>query len=209
MRRLPLFEPGSGKILLPEVESHKRKPDSLGVRIRVAHLAVLAALAFLSLGSGSATAAGTPVRTLSAANKLESQVLGELNAIRGAHGLRPLRLSAPLSAAADSHSRAMGTFGFFEHTSLDGSAFWKRIQRFYGPGSNGSWSVGENLLWSTTGLDASRALKLWMASPGHRKNILTARWLEVGLSAVTVQAAPGVYGGRDVVIVTTDFGVRS
>ena len=48
-----------------------------------------------------------------------------------------------------------------------------------------------------------------MGSPGHRKNILTARWREIGLSALKVAAAPGVYGGRDVVIITTDFGVRS
>ena len=179
------------------------------MRIRAAHLAVLAVLAFLSLGAGGATAAGNPVSTLSAANQLESQVLGELNAIRRAHGLLPLRLSHPLSSAADSHSRAMGTFGFFGHSSRDGSEFWKRVQRFYGPGSYGNWSVGENLLWSTTGLDASGALKLWMASPGHRKNILTPRWREVGLSAVSVPAAPGVFGGRDVVIITSDFGVRT
>jgi uncharacterized protein YkwD len=103
----------------------------------------------------------------------------------------------------------MGTFGFFGHSSHDGSAFWKRVQRYYGKGRYANWAVGENLLWSTTGLDASGALKLWMASPGHRKNILTARWREVGLSAVTVPAAPGVFGGRDVVIITSDFGVRS
>ena len=48
-----------------------------------------------------------------------------------------------------------------------------------------------------------------MGSPGHRKNILTARWREIGLSALKVNSAPGVYGGRDVVIITTDFGVRS
>ncbi len=118
-------------------------------------------------------------------------MLVELNAIRRAHGLEPLRLSRPLTSAADSHSRAMGTFGFFSHSSRDGSEFWKRVKRFYGPGGHGSWSVGENLLWSTTGLDASGALKLWMASPGHRKNILTPRWREVGLSAVSVPAAPG------------------
>ena len=69
--------------------------------------------------------------------------------------------------------------------------------------------MGENLLWSTGGLDASRALKVWMASPGHRKNILTPRWREVGLSAVSVAAAPGVFGGRNVVIITSDFGVRT
>ena len=179
------------------------------MRIRAAHAAVIAALALLSIGAVGATAAGQPVRTVGAANQLESQVLGQLNAVRKAHGLAPLRLSLPLSAAADAHSRAMGTFGFFAHSSRDGSAFWKRVQRYYGKGRYANWSVGENLLWSTTGLGASGALKLWMASPGHRKNILTARWREIGLSAVTVPAAPGVFGGRDVVIITSDFGVRS
>jgi uncharacterized protein YkwD len=156
-----------------------------------------------------ATAAGKPARSLAAADQLEGGVLVELNAIRRAHGLVPVRLSHPLSAAADSHSRSMGRFGYFEHESRDGSAFWKRVQRFYGAGDYGTWSVGENLLWSSGGLDARRALELWMKSPAHRANILTPRWREVGLSAVTVAAAPGVYGGRDVVIITTDFGVRS
>ncbi len=133
----------------------------------------------------------------------------ELNAIRRAHGLVPVRLSPPLSAAADAHSRSMGKFGYFEHESRDGSAFWKRVQRYYGAESYGNWSVGENLLWSSGSVDASRALELWMESPAHRANILTPRWREVGLSAVSVAGAPGVYGGRDVMIITTDFGVRS
>lgn len=179
------------------------------MRSRAVSFAALAAIAVLSLGAGTATAAGTPVRTLSAANRFESQVLVELNAIRRDHGLAPLRASRALESAADSHSQEMGSFGYFAHSSRNGAAFWKRIQRFYGPRGNGSWAVGENLLWSTTGIDAVGALKLWMASPGHRKNILTARWREIGLSAVTVPGAPGVYGGRDVVIITTDFGVRT
>jgi uncharacterized protein YkwD len=176
---------------------------------RIACLAALALLAFASLGAANASAAGTPVRTLSSTSQLESQILGELNAIRRAHGLVPLRSSRPLASAADAHSRAMGTFGFFSHSSRDGSQFWRRVQRFYGPTGSGSWAVGENLLWSTAGLDAAAALKLWMASPAHRKNILTPRWREVGLAAVSVPAAPGVFGGRDVVIVTSDFGVRA
>ena len=161
------------------------------------------------MGAVGATAAGKPARSLAAANQLESGVLVELNAIRREHGLLPVRLSAPLSAAADAHSRSMGRFGYFEHESRDGSAFWKRVQRYYGANSYGTWSVGENLLWSSGGVDPSRALKLWMESPAHRANILTPRWREVGLSAVTVAGAPGVFGGRDIVIITTDFGVRS
>jgi uncharacterized protein YkwD len=176
---------------------------------RLSFLAAICALAVAGVAATGATAAGKPARTLAAANQLESQVLVELNAIRRSHGLTPVRRSPSLSDAADAHSRSMGRFGYFEHESRDGSAFWKRVRRYYGAGGYGTWSVGENLLWSSGSLDASRALKLWMESPGHRANILTARWREVGLSAVTVAGAPGVFGGRDVVIITTDFGVRS
>ena len=42
----------------------------------------------------------------------------------------------------------------------------------------------------------------------RRKIMLTARWREVGLSAVHVPSAPGTFGGREVTIVTADFGVR-
>jgi uncharacterized protein YkwD len=54
----------------------------------------------------------------------------------------------------------------------------------------------------------SGAIKLWLGSPEHRKNMLTARWREIGVAAVHVAGAPGVYKGMDVTIVTTDFGVR-
>ena len=178
-------------------------------RTSISVLALAVALTLLASFAAGATAAPQPVRTLAAADVLETQVLAELNKVRRQHGLVPLRLSKQLSAAADSHSRSMGTYGFFSHDSRDGSEFWKRVQRFYGPRGYATWSVGENLLWSSGDLAAATAVKLWMESPGHRKNILTARWREIGLSAVSVGSAPGVFGGHDVVIVTTDFGVRS
>ena len=183
-------------------------PHSLAVRFAL--LATLVAcLVSLGAGATAATAAPKPTRTIAADALLETTVLAELNAIRRAHGLTPLRRSTPLAAAANSHSRDMARFGFFEHESRDGSAFWHRVKRFYGSRGYGNWSVGENLLWSTTGIDARRAVELWMKSPGHRKNILTARWREIGLAAVVVAGAPGIYDGRDVVIITTDFGVRT
>jgi hypothetical protein len=39
--------------------------------------------------------------------------------------------------------------------------------------------------------------------------MLSARWRDVGVGAVYTRSATGVYGGRDVTIVTADFGVRS
>jgi len=164
-----------------------------------------------ALGMGSATteAAASPTHANGATSALESQVLAELNGIRRAHGLRALRLAPSLGAAADFHSEAMGRYGFFAHESRDGSGFQERVKRFYAPTGNGTWSVGENLLWASNGVGAAAALRAWMASPGHRKNILTARWREIGVSIVAVDRAPGVFGNRDVTIITTEFGVRS
>jgi uncharacterized protein YkwD len=51
-------------------------------------------------------------------------------------------------------------------------------------------------------------LAMWIASPEHLRNLLTARWREIGISAVHVSSAPGVFQGQSVTIVTTDFGVR-
>jgi uncharacterized protein YkwD len=72
----------------------------------------------------------------------------------------------------------------------------------------GQEEVGENLLWSSPDVDPQGALNLWVSSPEHRANLLTARWREIGVSAIHVAAAPGTYNGLDVTIVTTDFGVR-
>ena len=173
--------------------------------IRIALLVALVAV----LGAFAApTAAPAPQRGSSSLSALESGVLQELNRVRAEHGLQPVHLSARLTAAADQHSAEMAADGYFEHESHDGSAFWKRIARYYAASGYGYWSVGENLLWSSPDVDPAKALELWMNSPEHRKNILTARWREIGVSAVHVAAAPGAYHGLDVTIITTDFGVR-
>ena len=140
---------------------------------------------------------------------LDTGVLVQLNAIRVAHGLVPLRLNPTLSAAAESHSAEMVADGYFAHESVDGAPFWKRLTRYSSTAPHGAWSVGENLLWSSPGVGASKALDLWMASPEHRANILASRWREIGIAAVHVASASGTYGGRPVTVITTDFGVRS
>jgi uncharacterized protein YkwD len=176
--------------------------------VRTRLVALLFVLASVVVFTGGALAAAEPARSIAAADTLEAGVLAELNAIRREHGLMPLRLAPSLSSAADSHSRAMARYGFFSHDSRDGTEFWQRVQRFYDPDGHGRWSVGENLLWASPTVAPSKALQMWMASPGHRKNILTARWREIGLSAVTAASAPGVFGNRDVTIITTEFGTR-
>ena len=177
------------------------------MRVLFIPLAVVAAVAVLGLGAGSAGAAVASAQVVTAENQLESEILVGLNAMRRARGTAPLRLSTALSAAAEAHTRSMARYGFFAHESRDGRTVMQRVRPYYA--RPGGWSVGENLLWSTEGLAAREALSLWMGSPGHRRNMLTASWRDVGLAAVSVPAAPGVYHGLDVVIVTMTFGTRS
>ena len=177
--------------------------DVRGARTFIA-VALVALLSALAAPAAHSSKAGNRV----VLSSLESGVLSQLNKIRLQHGLQPVKISARLTASAAQHSREMGADGYFAHNSHDGTAFWKRIGRWYESNGYGYWSVGENLLWSSPQVDPVDALQLWMDSPEHRANILTARWREIGISAVHVAAAPGTYKGREVTIITTDFGAR-
>jgi uncharacterized protein YkwD len=154
-----------------------------------------------------ATSATASPRTRAVAlSPLESGVLLDINAFRAQHGLAKLRVNPKLTAAARAHSSQMARDGYFAHESADGSPFWKRVQSFYT--RTRFWSVGENLLFASPTIDPNGALKLWLASPEHRRNLMNPLWREIGVSAVHATAAPGAYQGMDVTIVTTDFGVR-
>src|SRR3954462_762270 len=167
---------------------------------------LLAAALVSAVGAASATA--SPRTPAAALSPLESGVLVDINAFRSQHGLARLRLNTKLTAAARAHSTQMAADGYFAHESADGSPFWRRVQSFYASSPWRFWAVGENLLWSAPSIDPRGALKLWLASPEHRKNLMNRRWREIGVSAVHAAAAPGMYKGMDVTIVTTDFGVR-
>jgi uncharacterized protein YkwD len=171
---------------------------------------VVASAAILATPAGAFVDRAAPTRhtAQTGASALESAVLADVNRVRAQHGLGPLRLSTRLAAAAAQHSREMARRGYFSHESADGSAFWKRVERFYGSAHYRFWSVGENLLWSSPDVDAAGAIDMWMKSPPHRANLLNGRWREIGISAVHVTSAPGAYRGLDVTIVTADFGVR-
>jgi uncharacterized protein YkwD len=177
------------------------------IRLRIGRLLALAAFITGLSGVGS-SAAATADQPASALRPLEEGVRTKLNALRRQRGLRPLRLSFDLTRAARRHSTEMASRGYFDHTSVSGRSFERCIARFYPAGRGRYWSVGENLLWSSPELNATAVLKLWLNSPQHRKIMLMTRLREIGVGAIHVGSAPGVYGGREVTIVTADFGVR-
>lgn len=171
--------------------------------------AAIVVLCSASLASAAGKVNARPSQRTIADSSLARSIVGAVNAVRVQHGLVPLRPSAALTAAAVEHSTSMGSVGYFAHESADGSAFWQRVKSFYKVDTFRSWSVGENLLWSSPTIDPAGAIKLWLASPEHRANLLAPKWREIGLSVVRAPAAQGVFSGQDVAIVTADFGVRT
>jgi uncharacterized protein YkwD len=137
---------------------------------------------------GAATAAQSP-----SLNRDESSLLGVMNHVRASHGLRPLRIDGRLERTARAHSATMLRSGTFSHGD-----FAKRIR---GAGVR-AYSIGENLAWGTGALSRARAIvNAWLASPGHRANLLHAGFRLVGVGALR-----GTFRGyRGAVMVTTDF----
>lgn len=192
-------------------------PDALGlpgkpVRIQLGHVATLpsaeqrASTLFRKHVVVPARVT-RPVGKQRLLSSLEFDIVSRINIQRRSHGLRALRVSRGLTAAANHHTRQMGQLGFFEHESVNGAPFWRRIERFY-PGGRGYWSVGENLFYESPETSASSAVREWMQSPPHRQNLLDREWRDIGIAAEHFESAPGAFGGRSVTIVTTDFGVR-
>jgi uncharacterized protein YkwD len=64
--------------------------------------------------------------------------------------------------------------------------------------------VGENLAWCSSWIRVGAVIKAWLASPGHRANLLRPGFRRVGI-AVAVGPLEGVRNSR---IVTVDFAGR-
>lgn len=127
-----------------------------------------------------------------------------LNRARAQHRLPPLRLNGKLSRAARAHSRDMVRRRYFAHESIDGRSFSQRIHAVRYVPRGASWSLGENIGWGSGSLAAPAALvRAWMRSPGHRANILSRSFRDIGIGIV-----PGAPTGRHPggATYTTDFG---
>jgi uncharacterized protein YkwD len=128
----------------------------------------------------------------SAMSSSETSLLRAINRVRAEHGLRPLRADARLERAARSHSREMLATGSFTH-----GAFASRMAAFDVTGA-----AGEDLAWSTGSGDAAHAIvAAWLASPGHRANLLRASFSHVGIGNLV-----GTFlGYRGAHVITADF----
>lgn len=171
-------------------------------------LLVLLAVPAAVVPASAATTTGAAEQRDSA---LEQGILREVNRLRTARGLRALTISTSLQAAAAFQSRDMLERGYFDHDQPGGASFGTRLKRFYPLTGDSRWLVGENLLWGSIGITSTAAVRLWLSSPPHRRNLFDATWREVGLGAFETSAPTGAFAEADgpVVVVTMDFGSRS
>jgi len=142
---------------------------------------------------------GFDVRTASGAytpDAGELALLAFCNASRAQAGLAPLVWNDGLGQAARAHSTDMAKNGCYQHSSCNGTGWSTRIAKYYSP-----WTaLGENIA-----LGGSNPRDLhddWMASPGHRANIL-GPFSEFGAGIALGQTNFGVWA-----YATEDFGNR-
>jgi hypothetical protein len=123
-------------------------------------------LSFL-MGAGLAVTAAAPAH---AATSATATVFAETNAQRTKAGLRPLMSDAALDRAAQAWAQHMASSCTFAHST----SAWRSART-----TSSGWSAtGENI---AAGYTATNVVKAWMASSGHRANILNARYTGVGI----------------------------
>ena len=182
----------------------------------------LAALASLSLALPATASAQEPtsgssggacrdarlVPTRDNPARVRAAMLCLLNAERTSRGLRPLRSSGQLRKAATGWSRTMVRKRFFDHVSPGGSTMVSRVRK----GTSYltrcvDWALAENLGWGQGPRSTPQAMVgMWMASSGHRDNILNERFRHVGIGVAT--GAPANISRARAATYTTDFGYR-
>src|ERR1043166_189631 len=115
---------------------------------------------------------------LFAADITPDSVLSEMNSYRAKQGLAPLRFDPRLVLAAGDRMQDMEDLQYWSHDAPDGRApvVWLK------PRGYDFRFAGENL---ATGFETVELLvQGWMESPGHRANIMSPDYDDVGIAVI-------------------------
>jgi uncharacterized protein YkwD len=130
-----------------------------------------------------------------------------VNRERTTRGERALNADRDLQQAAQAHSQDMAAGDYFEHDGRGGSTPLSRMRAAgYIFSSHLGYAIGENIAWATLWLASPKAIVAgWMASPGHRANILDATFRDTGVG-VSPHPLASLAHGHSGGIYTQDFG---
>lgn len=113
-----------------------------------------------------------------------AEVIRLTNTERSRHGLGALAIDARLARAAWAHSADMARRGFFAHENPEGLQVWDRAVA----AGYAYRRVAENIAAGQR--TAPEVVAGWLASPGHRANILDGASTQIGVG----RAEGGPYG---------------
>lgn len=141
-------------------------------------------------------------------DRIRAAVLCLVNQERAAHGESELRADEHLQQAAQAHTESMVSGNYFEHVGPAGETPVARMRASgYIYSSQVGFEVGENLAWGTLWESSPRAIVAsWMASQGHRENILDPHYRDTGVG-VSPHPPSAMAHGQAGGIYTQDFGV--
>ncbi len=130
-----------------------------------------------------------------------------VNRERTSRGETALKPNRHLQRSARVHSSDMANGDYFAHDSRSGSTPLARMRAAgYITSARDGYAVGENIAWATLWLATPKAIVAgWMASPGHRANILDAEFRETGIG-VSPHPLASLARGESGAIYTQDFG---
>ncbi len=111
-----------------------------------------------------------------AAERMAREVAALTNAERAAVGLPPLKLQDNLQVSARWLAADMAEKNYFSHTDKQGRDIDPRLPSC---GYRRYHAIGENIAAGQA--SPTDAVAEWMKSPGHRNNILSRDWNEIGI----------------------------
>ncbi len=127
--------------------------------------------------------ATTVMKPATPQSSMEDTVLWLVNEVRRKAGLRKLRSDERLRAAARNHSKDMARRDFCEHVNPDGVTPVQRMSAagYPDPGA-------ENVARGQPNPHA--VMTAWLASPGHRANLLNPDFAAIGIGVELGRGGP-------------------
>ncbi|WP_379969076.1 CAP domain-containing protein [Ectobacillus sp. sgz5001026] len=125
------------------------------------------------------TPAPTPAPQQGVLSAYEQKVVDLTNAERAKNGLGALKVDATLSKVAKAKSQDMNNLNYFDHTSPTYGSPFDMMKQF----GITYTTAGENIAMGQQ--TPEEVVQAWMASPGHRANILNNTYTYIGVGYVS------------------------